>query len=319
MPVVLTRLDCNALVIELTRMLSATFPPTIKFMTTLIPQIPFILADRNQMHQVLVNLCVNARDAMPDGGTIWISSKIVMQWELRSKFSAAKEDRYVCILVTDIGCGMDEDVRCHIFDPFYTTKEKGKGTGLGLSVVYGIVETHQGFIDVKSQVGVGTTFELYFPVSSTIDVLNQPISKPGTIVEIEQLRGVETILVVEDEEILLRSLSGLLEANGYHVRTAHDGYEALEVYGQQPKDIDLALIDIGLPRLSGRDLIMRMKQLDPSLRIIVSTGYLDLTSTMAGIQENVEEIIRKPYDLITALKTIRRVLDTGEVPVGHAD
>ena len=190
-------LDLNALVRELERMLQATFPKMINFQLRLEPNFPLLTADRSQIHQVLLNLCVNARDAMPNGGTITVETLLTHGDELKHYFTGADADRYACIRVHDTGSGMTPDVKAHIFEPFFTTKERAKGTGLGLSVVYGVVNNHRGFVQVESEPNVGTTFSVHLPVqhqerTATGDLRENP----------ETPREPQTILLVEDEEML---------------------------------------------------------------------------------------------------------------------
>lgn len=298
-------LNLNSLLQELVNMLKETFPKTIVFSTSLEKQLPLIIADYNQIHQVLLNLCVNARDAMPEGGTLCVSTNTVDGSELSKQYPEAKDEHYACISVTDSGHGMDEPTRHRIFEPFFTTKEKGKGTGLGLAVVYGIVKTHRGFIDVKSQRGAGTTFSCFMPISfgraPSIEKIIEMKDEPTT--------GKETILLVEDEEVLLESLSVLLEGNGYNVLTAKDGEEAVHVYRNNHDDIALVVTDIGLPKLSGWDAFLQMKRINPHVKAIVSSGYLDPKLKEEKSGQGVSDYILKPYQPFEILKRVRVVLD----------
>jgi len=301
-------LNLNILVQDIVKMLGETFPKTITFSLSLDMQLPQIIADQNQVHQVLLNLCVNARDAMPNGGHIFIGSEVIMGWNLRKQFSEANEDKYIFLTITDTGQGMPEHVRERIFEPFFTTKEQGKGTGLGLAVVYGIIKAHHGFIDVKSDVGVGTTFHIYFPITpDLVKTAEKPVEAQG-----ELSKGSETILVVEDEEILLQSLTLLLESQGYKVLNAKDGFAAIEVFKANQDAISLVIMDIGLPKLNGWDAFNKMREMNPQIKVIVSSGYLDPQLKSEKSEAKVEDFILKPYDPQDILKSVRKVLDVSK-------
>ncbi|MBI5022382.1 MAG: response regulator [Ignavibacteriales bacterium] len=297
--------DSVQLIQDITKMLTETFPRTIKFSLRLTPELPPILGDHNQLNQVIMNLCVNARDAMPDGGTISIQTEIGQGWEVRKKFPEAEADLFVCIRVTDTGTGMDANTRERIFEPFFTTKEQGKGTGLGLAVVYGIVSSHKGFIEVASDVGVGTTFTLLLPASKDEVSISIPESTSTTNLP----RGDETLLVVEDEDTLLQTITALLSGHGYKIISARDGFEAIEMFKKHKNDIDLIILDIGLPKLSGWDALAQIKEGTDDLKVIVSSGYLDPKLKSEKLGDGVSEYILKPYDPQQILLSIRRVLD----------
>ena len=295
----------NDVVEELAKLLKQTFPETVIFSFGLDTCLPTITADRTQIQQAVLNLAVNARDAMPSGGTIAVKTGVVPGATLQKRFTNACEESYVYVEVSDTGLGMDENVRHRIFEPFFTTKEKGKGTGLGLAVVYGVVESHHGFIDVQSAVEKGTTFSLFFPVRpSGIESLKTP---PEEVKEIAG--GDETILVVEDEEMLLEMLKSFLESKGYTVITASDGEEALELYKAQQGKIDLVLTDMGLPKISGLDIFRKMKRINPKVRVVIASGYLDPGMKAAMIVEGAKEFIQKPYAPEEILRKTRDAID----------
>jgi two-component system, cell cycle sensor histidine kinase and response regulator CckA len=293
------------LVKEIVSMLQQTFPKIITFKTSFEESLPYINADHSQMHQALLNLCVNARDAMPDGGEISVHTKVVNLQDLKSRFSSANNEWYICLNISDTGTGIDESVRSQIFDPFFTTKDKGKGTGLGLSVVYGIVQAHNGFIDVVSAVGSGTTFCLYFPVPiESIDPQNSQEKEKEQIVG-----GTETILVVEDETLLLDMMQVLLESNGYTVFTAKDGEEAVNIYARHAKEIDLVITDMGLPKLTGIAEFEKLKGIRPDVKIIFASGYFEPDSKAALESAGAKGFLQKPYVIEDALIKIRRALE----------
>jgi CheY-like chemotaxis protein len=211
---------------DITRLLSETLPKTISYSLKIDPALPSIVGDPDQLHQALLNLCVNARDAMPTGGTISFSTELLWKERISDRFAEADADRYLVLSVADTGTGISDAHRSHIFEPFFTTKERGHGTGLGLAVVYGIVKSHNGFIDFTSELGKGTSFHLYFPV---VPAFTKTPERVERIVE-NVPGGTETILFVEDEEMLLDLLKSMFASRGYNVLTAKDGMEAVDIY-----------------------------------------------------------------------------------------
>lgn len=267
--------------------------------------IPFINADYTQMHQVILNLCINARDAMPNGGSISIEVKTVPLAILIQKFPEAKNNRYVSINVSDTGVGMNAETKSQIFDPFFTTKEQGKGTGLGLSVVYGVIQDHRGFISVESAVGYGTTFSLYLPVPQE----EEKIQETKDIQSKKSQRGSETILFVEDEDLLREVVQSALESNGYKVLIATNGREAVEIYKKHYKDISLVLTDIGLPKLTGIDEFALLKAINSDVKVMFASGFISIETRSELLKEGAKGFLSKPYDLVEVLQRIREVLD----------
>ncbi len=296
----------NDIIKEVVNLLEETFPKVITISTTLQAWLPSIMADSTQVHQVLMNLCVNARDAMmPKGGELNITTELLTGDVVRKSFLEADALEYTLLSISDTGSGMDEATRKKIFEPFFTTKAKGKGTGLGLATVYGIVEGHKGFIDVVSEVGQGTTFRVFFPVAPR-DI--QIKDMPGvSVAEIDG--GTESILVVEDEELLRVLATSILELKGYRVRCACDGLEALSLYSQNNADIDLVLTDLGLPKIDGEALILGLKEINPSVRIIVVSGYVEPEQRSRLFRSGAMELISKPFRPDELLKKVREVLD----------
>ena len=311
----LSSLDLNALVRELERMLQATFPKTITFDLDLEPDLPAITADKSQIHQVLLNLCVNARDAMPEGGTLTLKTSITAGSELTETFSGATADNYACVHVGDTGTGMTKQVKSHIFEPFFSTKERGKGTGLGLSVVYGVVNNHRGFVQVESEIGAGTSFIVYLPVKhSPVEhgPRDQTRSKAGQNIP-------QTILLVEDEEMLRDLGVSILESEGFRVLAAKDGVEAVALFEANSEEIGLVVCDLGLPRLGGREVFLKMKERKPSVRAIVASGYLEPTIRSEMLKAGVIDTIQKPYDFNDLLAKIRSVIGPEEVADDHPE
>ncbi len=299
--------DVNTTARELLSMLMQTFPKVVTFSDSIQQGLPLINADPSQIHQALLNLCVNARDAMPKGGTLSLSTGLVSGEDLRKRLSDASESQYVFVAVSDTGVGMTEHLKSRIFEPFFTTKEPGKGTGLGLAVVYGIVRAHRGFVDVQSEQGKGTTFRLHFPVHSGM----KEEYKARKVKNGELPHGSsEAILVVEDEELLLAMVRVLLEESGYKVFTALDGKEALAVYNLHKNEIKLVLTDMGLPRLSGTEEFISLREINPDIKVILASGYIDAELKTEMLKAGARAFLQKPYVPGDVLRIIREVLDS---------
>jgi two-component system cell cycle sensor histidine kinase/response regulator CckA len=297
--------DPNSVIGELTKLLAETFPKTIRISLHLEQPLPRILMDRTQLHQAILNLCVNARDAMPNGGILTIRTRHVRAVGLAAQFPTARPVDHVAIRVADSGVGMDETTRQRIFEPFFTTKEKGRGTGLGLAVLYGIVQAHHGLIHVESQMGKGSAFELFFPVAGPAD----ESALPGYTGIQEAPGGQETILVVEDEEFLQTLLTELLEEKGYRVLSARDGREAVRTFRKQGGQIDLVLTDLGLPGLSGQEVARTLREDDPDVKILVASGYFEPGEKSRLVAAGVTDFVQKPYSLNDLLQKVRDLLD----------
>ena len=308
----LTAVNINDAVSELVRMLNDTFPRTIEITLDLDDTVPTLQMDPTQLRQALLNLCVNARDAMTAGqsadlarGVLSVSTCIVHGAELRRRFVEASAERYACVAVSDTGIGIDEPLRDKIFEPFFTTKGQGKGTGLGLSVVYGIIRGHHGHIDVASEVGHGSTFRMYLPIAGPPSAVHGESSTASG----KARGGTETVLLVEDEVELLDMMASELHRKGYNVITAKDGVEAMEVFMRGPGRIDLVLSDVGLPRLDGAGLFAALREYDPSIRFVLASGYLEPTLKSDLLAAGANAFIQKPYNPAEVTKLIREVLD----------
>jgi len=301
--------NVNDVVMEIMTMIFETFPKILTYTQNFDKSITFINADRSQLHQVLLNLCVNARDAMPKGGVLTINTRMVSNVRLRAQHPDAAASSYVCIEVIDTGEGMTPEIQKRIFEPFFTTKEIGKGTGLGLAVVFGVVQSHHGFIDVESELGKGTTFRLYLPASQ----MTAPIVEKDEETLEKMPGGTETLLVVEDEEMLMMSLQMVLVDKGYKVISAGDGLSAVNIYKEQKKEIALVLTDLGLPKMSGMEVCVQIKKLNPHARMIVATGYLDPEMKSEFLKAGIQHFLFKPYELKKVLKVIREALDEKRV------
>ena len=282
-----------------------TFPKNIR-MDLLLPNDCWtVLGDPTQLHQVLLNLCVNARDAMPEGGKLTIAAENIRIDEQYAAMEVqAKVGRYVVIHVADSGVGIPPEVLEKIFDPFFTTKEVGKGTGLGLSTVLTIVKSHEGFINVYSESGRGTTFKIYLPALEISPQTGQQQS--GMLFG---LRGNgETILIVDDELSILNITSQTLETLDYRVLTATNGANALAIYLENKDDIDMVLTDMSMPGMDGPTLIQALLKLNPAIKIIATSGLDPDGGTGEGLRPGVRQFINKPFTAGTLIKAVRSVL-----------
>jgi PAS domain S-box-containing protein len=269
----------------------------------------YVVADPGQIEQILVNLVVNARDAMPQGGTIAIETQnCVLDETYTSEHAPVIPGRYVMLAVGDNGVGMSRDTREHAFDPFFTTKEAGKGTGLGLATVYGIVKQSGGYVWIYSEPGLGTTLKLYFPEVSAAAAFTSPEYKPTAKVA---ARGSETILLVEDEEAVRGLTSRILEKQGYRVIVAEHGRQAMDIASREEGRIDLVLTDIVMPGMNGRGLVERLAGIRPRIKSLYMSGYTDDDIIRRGFIEPSKSFLQKPFTSDALLQTVRKVLDEG--------
>jgi PAS domain S-box-containing protein len=298
-------LDLNGVVEHFLKMLRRLLGEHIQLEFNPGTDLPLVEADEGMMEQVVMNLCVNARDAMPKGGILTISLQGVHVDEPHTQTCPeARVGYFACLSVKDTGCGMDEETLKHIFEPFYTTKEAGQGTGLGLATVHGIIGQHKGWIEVESDVGQGTSFRVYLPASSRRN------AEPSHAQDDEAMRGHETILVVEDELGVRYAVSRSLRMLGYSVLEAGSGAEALRVWEKHQQSIDLLLTDMIMPGgMSGLDLTLQLRGAKPDLKVIIHSGYsADLLAP--GIEEKAHLVcVPKPCPLETLSKAIRDCLD----------
>jgi signal transduction histidine kinase len=299
-------LSLNKIATGVEKMLQRILGEDIDLVQTLEPDLGLTLADPGQIEQVLMNLVVNARDAMPEGGKLTIeTSNVEIDEEYAARHVAVTPGSYVQLAVSDTGCGMDEQTRERIFEPFFTTKEKGKGTGLGLSTVYGIVNQSGGNVWVYSEPGQGTTFKIYLPreLSATTATAIKPQAVPRLS------RGTETILVVEDEEALRKVARRALCTAGYKVLTAADGDEALLKSEQHAGDIELLLTDVVMPRMSGRAVAEALSKTRPTLKVIYMSGYTDNAIVHHGVLDAGTHFLAKPFTSAALAAKVRQVLD----------
>jgi signal transduction histidine kinase/CheY-like chemotaxis protein len=296
--------DLNDLIEDALRMIRRVIGEHIDFRFLPSPRLETIYVDKGQIEQVLMNLCVNARDAMNSGGTLTIQTmNAVLDESYCANHPWAKEGHYVVLDVTDTGHGMDPTTCARIFEPFFTTKELGQGTGLGLSTVYGIVRQNDGLIQVNSEPGKGTSFKIYIPS------VELPAEPKGTALESRVTGGSETLLIAEDEESVRHLLQRILEIEGYTVLTATDGEDALRVFDAHAHEIDLAVLDVMMPKLGGRQVMDRIQAKCPRMRFLFASGYSKNALHKDFVIEEGIRLVPKPYQRAVLLRAIREVLD----------
>jgi CheY-like chemotaxis protein len=259
--------------------------------------------DPGQIEQVLLNIYVNAWHAMPGGGNLYIQTENVIIDENYIKPYRIELGKYIKISVTDTGIGMDEATQQRIFEPFFTTKEMGRGTGLGLASVYGIIKNHGGFINVYSEEGVGTTFNFYLPASKD-KVLEQKklLAKPV-------LKGSETILLVDDENLIIDVSQNILKLLGYNVFVARDGKEAIQAYKKNQDKIDIVILDMIMPGMNGGEVYNKMIEINPDIKVLLSSGYSLNEQSAEILERGCNDFIQKPFNMMDISEKIRKILD----------
>jgi nitrogen-specific signal transduction histidine kinase/ActR/RegA family two-component response regulator len=298
-------LNLNDVVSETSKMLRRLIGEDILFDARFDPELDHIHADPGQIEQVLVNLVVNSRDAMPHGGTLTIeTANFKIDQEFASKHLGLAPGKYVVLTVSDDGCGMDEKTKARIFEPFFTTKEKGRGTGLGLSTVYGIVKQSGGNVWVYSEPGDGTVFKVFLP---RFDQESEVAIKP--LIEMVAPRGSETILLVEDEDVVRGLARQILEEAGYNVLDARGGDEAIRLCRDLRGPIDLLLTDVVMPEASGKEVADRLTKLRPATCVLYMSGYTDDAIVHHGVVDSDVEFIQKPFTPVALAQKVREVLD----------
>jgi hypothetical protein len=295
-------LQARHLISEIRQIAQETFPKSIDLHIDLASNLWLVSGDATQLHQVLMNLCVNARDAMSKGGTLSIcATNVWIDDHYKQMNFDAQPGAYVMISVSDTGTGIPPEVVDRIFEPFFTTKEIGKGTGLGLSTVLGIVRGHGGFVEVNSTLGQGTEFKVYLPA---VKAEEQQVSLEQELV----LGQGELILVVDDEKMIREVSQATLEAYNYQVLTAADGIEAIALYAEHKSDIRLAIVDLMMPVMDGETTIHTLKKIDPQVKIIAVSGLM-VSSQIAGtIGKEIDVFLNKPYSAKELVKAIQGVL-----------
>jgi signal transduction histidine kinase len=303
-PLELRPIDLNDRLGQLLLLLKRLLPENVELDLIQASRLPLVKIDGSQVDQVFMNLCVNARDAMPNGGRITIETEqVVVNGAFAKTHPWAKPGRYVLTTVTDTGSGMAQDVVERVFEPFYTTKPQGAGTGLGLAVAYGIVRQHLGMLHCYSEPGVGTTFKVYLPVHS------RSASDVGTKIAGAVPRGNERILVAEDDPAVRAVIESILDTAGYRVVAVESGEAACEIAAREP--VDLVLLDVVMPGMTGREALERIRLVRPGARFILSSGYTAQTDTSDPFDAGATTLLEKPYDPDRLLRAVRRALDGG--------
>lgn len=302
-------LDLNAVVADTEKMLQRLIGEDVELITVLASELGHVRADRGQIEQVIMNLAVNARDAMPEGGKLIIETKNAnLDEEYALRHPPTVPGNYVMLVMIDTGIAMDEQTRSQIFEPFFTTKESGKGTGLGLSTVYAIVKQSGGYVWVYSELGEGTTFEIYLPQVQGEVEEERPSIGPNKLV-----KGTETILLVEDEEPLRKMTRDLLVENGYAVLEASDGLEALEIAQHHKGPIGLLLTDVVMPRMGGPALAKPLVVLHPEVKVLYMSGYAGYSDAARALVNSESELLPKPFTRDILLRKIREMLEVKKV------
>jgi CheY-like chemotaxis protein len=307
------RVDLNMHVLQSASLLRRVIGENISITVQSARDLRVTLADPSQVDQVLMNLCLNARDAMPEGGRLFLETKnMEIDEEYCRQFPYAQPGSYVALSVSDTGIGMDAGTIEQIFEPFFTTKEMGKGTGLGLATVYGIVKQHGGFLNVESEPGKGTTFQIFLPASAGMAEHREAKS------EEMPRKGSETILLAEDHEGLRQSAQEMLETLGYRVLLAADGLEALQLFKANSNRIDLVILDVVMPGLSGPDSYSQMALLRPDVRVVFTTGYTSEVASLTSMIDKGAGFLQKPYGQRSISTKIREVLDHSPMSRGNS-
>jgi PAS domain S-box-containing protein len=298
----------NQAINDLIKMLKHLLNDNVSFKCNYGQDLPVISADVTMIEQVVMNLTVNARDAMPTGGTLTIGTEAVeIDEAYTQQRPEARPGVYVCLTVSDTGCGMDAATKARVFEPFFTTKEVGKGTGLGLATVYGIAKQHQGWVELTSEVGKGTTFKIFFPCDELFiaSARKKLLKRPA--------KGPATILVVEDEPSVCDLVQSVLQSHGFRVLQAGSSIEALQIWNEHNNEIDLLLTDMVMPKgMSGRELAANLKALKPELKVVYTTGYSrEVFGQDMELKEGVN-YLPKPHAPPKLIQTIRTQLGTDE-------
>jgi signal transduction histidine kinase/ActR/RegA family two-component response regulator len=298
-------------ILDAKKFLEHSFPKTIEIDVDINVEHGLVMADAGQIHQMILNLCINARDAILErkdrssGGKILITMKSMSGQDIEKRYGWSAGDEYIVLSVSDDGVGMPEEIRRRIFDPFFTTKGVGKGTGLGLSIVHGIAKAHKAIVDVESQTGVGSTFYVCLPAIANPEP-GIPVGQVGQ----ERGRG-EKILVIEDEPLLRDLLTDFLSGAGYDVVKAADGEEGVAMYREHSDSINLVLSDIGLPKLDGEQACHEILKTNPHAKVILCTGFIEEQKKASLLERGVVDILHKPYKVAEVLSAVRSALDHG--------
>ncbi|HLF15679.1 MAG TPA: ATP-binding protein [Bacteroidota bacterium] len=300
--------DVNAVIEQTLRLFEATTPKSLHIKTALCGEPVIVNADEGQLQQAILNLCLNARDAMPNGGILVINTRpVTVDPERAKQFPDSAPGEYVMISVADSGAGIPQETLGRIYEPFFTTKEQGKGTGLGLSVVYGVIRSHNGHITVNSEVNSGTIFTIYLP-----RLMNGRLPRSSSTAQGDVVGGTERILLVEDEISIGEVGSDMLTELGYTIETAGDGREAIRKMAEAPKPFDLIILDMNMPRMGGRETFLHVREMFPDQKILVCSGYHATMLDDGKFASMVDGFLQKPYEIAEIAGRIRSILDAGK-------
>ena len=300
-------LNGHTLVSDTIHLLSFTMENNVSITHDFRAENPYFMGDPVQMQNALVNIAINARDAMEHGGRLLFSTEnrfLNGPLSLPARQMNAVGE-YLVISIADSGCGMDEKTQRRLFEPFFTTKNQGKGTGLGLSVVYGVVNAHNGFITVNSQSGIGSEFIVNLPLHPVTDTFRRPLRKQ------KLMHGNERILIVDDEKDVAGVIAEMLESIGYRVTAVHSGLTAIDLF-KKKKRFDALILDLNMPRMSGQETFFKLKEIDPQVRVIIATGYSNRIIDTSPLRDHANALLQKPFQIEELSKTLRTVLDEGK-------
>jgi nitrogen-specific signal transduction histidine kinase len=303
-------LNLNTVLTDVVRMLDRLIPNHIEVRTVQAAVLSRVKADPGQIEQMILNLAVNARDAMPQGGRLTLETKNVEVDEAYARtYEGVPTGKYVMLAVSDTGVGMDSQTQARIFEPFFTTKEPGKGTGLGLATVYGVVKQMGGAIWVRSEPGQGTSFDIYLP---QVEATEESVAPEARSVLVTVPSGTETVLLVEDQDGIRDLVREFLQRKGYEVLHATDGDQALRIAGQHRDPIHLLVTDIVMPNVGGRELARRLTQARPNMKVLFMSGYPDHATLSSELGGEHAAVLQKPFMLDTLARKVRGLLDEGK-------
>lgn len=302
-------LDLNIIIDQTIKLLVATIPKSIHIKCELSAEPAIVEGDDGQLQQAILNLCLNARDAMPNGGVLVINCRpVYLDEEHAMQFHDGKPGKYIMVSIADSGCGIPSQILNHIYEPFFTTKEQGKGTGLGLSVVYGVVRGHDGYISVNSEIDSGTIFSLYLPRAHAVQLAGK------TQQDVSEIRGgTERILLIEDEISVGEIGADILKELGYTIEIAHNGRDAIQKLSSHSIPFDLVILDMNMPRMGGKATFERLKDMFPNMKVLVCSGYSATMLDDGKFAQAIDGFLQKPYELEEIAQKIRSILDSSRV------
>jgi CheY-like chemotaxis protein len=296
--------DINDVVGQSSELLRRTIPKMIEIELSLSKEIKTVYADPAQLQHVILNLAINAKDAMAEGGKLSLRTRnMTLDEEFAKRFPEVKPGDYVALIVSDTGHGIPDEVIDRIFEPFFTTKKAGEGTGLGLAMVFGIVKMHKGHIVCHSQIGIGTSFEIYLPAIEVY--VSTDLDKTAEMPAF----GTETVLVVDDESLIRAWAQELLSMAGYTVLTARDGAEAMEIFTREAQRISLVILDLVMPGMGGKECLEKLLDIHPGTKILIVSGFSIDESTREFLEHHTKGMITKPLKVKEFLQAVRASLD----------